>query len=331
MLLLTDDSCSCGDCGKKYGAVSGIPDLRDPASTDPVTAADRADARKLAFAGQTLTPEEMVREFFGVREGIDGWSEADTHLRVRQTLAAPARLRADFDEWLKPVTAADIILDVGCGLGGLLTAAAMRGQRGAGIDNRLSALVVAKAIIEQHGGTAMLACAEAEKLPLANNSVGAVVMHDVVEHIMDLDPALREVSRVTADGGVFACATPNRYSIAPEPHVHLFGVGWLPRKYQVGYVRRRIGFDYRGTQLKSASELLDIVKRNTAFDAKAYVAPIPDTEIEAARGMRKMLARGYNFALKNSLARKVSLYIGPFYHVTGVKRSQSPDIRNQIG
>jgi SAM-dependent methyltransferase len=304
-------------CGTKYEAIAGIPDLRYPARRDETTLNDIAQARELASTAQARSADEMVREFFAVREGVDGWTERETAQRTRETLAMPQRLQRDFDEWLQPLTHQKVFLDVGCGLGGLLAAAGVRGIAAIGFDNRLAVLVIAKRLIESQGGTATLACADAAAIPLPDEAVGGVVMYDVVEHIQDLEAALAEVSRVTSPDGVFACSTPNRFSIAPEPHVRLWGVGWLPRKYQAAYVRRRIGWDYHGTQLLSPRELVAMLERSTQFKVKASLAPIPASEVAAARGMRRLLARGYNAAISNAAARKALLTIGPFFQVTG--------------
>jgi ubiquinone/menaquinone biosynthesis C-methylase UbiE len=242
----------------------------------------------------------------------------------------PGRLRDEFDRWLKPVAQSGFFLDIGCGLGGLLCAAAMRGIPAAGIDNRLSILVIAKKLIEREGGTAILACADARSLPLDDESVQAAVMLDVVEHIPEIEVALGEANRVVMENGVFACSTPNRFSVAPEPHVHLWGVGWLPRKYQTRYVRRARGVEYRGTELKSARELVAMLRRSTQFKLEVRIPEIPRTEIEAARGARKFLARCYNLGIKSDVLGKLFLLIGPFFQITGIK-SPSPDIRHQVG
>lgn len=292
-----------------------------PPARDTATRNDLADARKASAEANSKPAEELVCAFFAAREGSDGWTRPDTEARTRQSLAAPSRLRSEIDGWLDPVTRRPIFLDVGCGLGGLLSAASAAGKPGFGIDNRMSVLVVAKRLIEQGGGRATLACANAEAIPVADAALGGVVMYDVVEHVDRLERVLSEVSRVTETGGAFACSTPNRFSLAPEPHVHLWGVGWLPRKYQEAYVRMRSGRDYSGTRLLSPSELCRLLRRFTQFDAEMSVPPIPAAEIEASRGMRRVLARAYNSLAGMPLVRPVLLRIGPFFQLVGVKRA----------
>ena len=222
---------------------------------------------------------------------------------------------------MKPVTSQSVFLDLGCGLGGLLSAASAAGKSGIGIDNRMSVLVVAKRLLEQHGARPTLACANAEALPLADASVGGVVMYDVVEHVDRLESALSEAGRVTWSDGAFACSTPNRYSLAPEPHVHVWGVGWMPRKYQAAYVRRRSARDYTGTRLLSARELGQMVVRAMGFSVDLRVAPIPLAEIERSRGLRKLMAQVFNSVSRLRAVRPLLLQIGPFFQLVAVKGS----------
>ena len=81
---LAGDSLSlrCTDCGEKYDVVDDIPDLRYPKAAD--------GANDLAFARNILRTatgsgdgEDLVRAFFAIREGKDGWTEADTAFRSR--------------------------------------------------------------------------------------------------------------------------------------------------------------------------------------------------------------------------------------------------------
>ena len=48
----------------------------------------------------------------------------------------------------------------------------------------------------------------AENLPYADDSFGAVVAADTLEHTRDLDQVLREINRVLMVGGVLACSIP---------------------------------------------------------------------------------------------------------------------------
>ena len=190
----------------------------------------------------------------------------------------------------------------------------------------MSVLVIAKRLLERRGSTPVLACANAEALPLPDSSVGGVVMYDVVEHIDQIESALADVSRVTRTGGAFACSTPNRYSLAPEPHVHVWGVGWVPRKYQTAYVRMLSGRQYEGTRLLSPQELSRMLRRSTSFDVEMRVPPIPALDVQRSRGVRKLAVTVFNTISQVGLIRPILLRIGPFFQLIGVKRAPGESV-----
>ena len=317
---------TCAGCTRTYEAVDGIPDLRYPQPNDQSTANDLTQAHEISRSAEHQSDDELVRAFFAVREGTDGWTAADTELRARHSLDAGAALRTEIDGWMAPVTSQSTFLDLGCGLGGLLSSAHAAKKNGIGIDNRMSVLVIAKRLLERRGSTPVLACANAEALPLADSSVGGVVMYDVVEHIERIESALAEVSRVTWTGGAFACSTPNRYSLAPEPHVHVWGVGWVPRKYQTAYVRMLSGRQYEGTRLLSPKELSRMLRRSTRFDVEMRVPPIPALDVQRSRGMRRLAVRLFNSISQIGVVRPVLLRIGPFFQLIAVKRAQGEPV-----
>jgi SAM-dependent methyltransferase len=250
------------------------------------------------------------------------WNAETKALRVRQTLASPNKLRPELEGWLRRCLASDgILLDIGCGAGGLLTAAASMGYAGAGIDASMPLLIAAKRMIEAHGGTATLACAYAESLPLTSDSVSAVTMYDLIEHVDDPERVVTEACRVVRPGGYLAISTPNRFSLAAEPHVFLWGVGWLPRRLQEPYVRLR-GRAYRGTRLLSALEMARLLQHHE-LEFELRVPPVPDEEIQHFGARRATLARLYNRVAAQPISRKALLGIGPFFQVMARRRSPS--------
>lgn len=308
----------CLECEAGYETVDGIPDLRFPA--DSRAESDRALAQSLVEEFGREPPEKMVRAFFAVREGIDGWTDRETESRTRQSLESVARLRNELDGWLAPVTRNGVFLDLGCGLGGLMMAADVAGLRAIGIDNRMTVLVVARRLLERSGRQPVLACANAEAMPLADGTVEGVVMYDVVEHVDQLDRVLGEIRRVINAGGAFACSTPNRFSLAPEPHVHVWGVGWLPRRFQKAYVRSRSGRCYEGTQLLSPFELYRALRRNTEFDTRLRVPPIPAHELRSFGFPKRLVGTTFNSVARLAATRYVLLALGPFFQIIGIDR-----------
>jgi len=308
----SDESVSCGACSADYPAVDGIPDLRTRDGSSTYADDDLADARRLAAECRGASLEEVMDKLCDRPEHDD----ATRALRVRQILESPQRLRNQVQGWLAPCLSSDeLFLDVGCGSGGLLAEATRLGLPAAGIDASMTMLVAAKHMVEAHGGVARLACAWAEALPIADDRLGAVTMYDSIEHVANVSDTIAESRRVLKPGGCMAISTPNRFSLAAEPHVFLWGVGWLPRPWQQPYVRWRNGQDYSGTQLLSTWEMSRELDRHAGLDYQLSVPQVPEEEIVHFSPRRALLARLYNRIAEFRLSRPALLAVGPFFQV----------------
>jgi 2-polyprenyl-3-methyl-5-hydroxy-6-metoxy-1,4-benzoquinol methylase/uncharacterized protein YbaR (Trm112 family) len=309
---------SCERCSTEFWVSGGIPDLRvdRPAWID--IDQDREAAARLDrdFASKSL--EAMVRAVF---EAQPGRSQQQIDMRTRQVLISPGRLATQLDGWLRDVVHTPGFLDLGCGPGMLLAAAAARGVSGLGIDVSLAWLVVARKMIEQHGGQATLCAAFAESLPLRDAQVPGIVSLDVIEHVGDQARYLAEIDRIAAEGATVALATPNRFSLAAEPHVHVWGVGWMPTRFQARYVRARSGRPYDFVRLLSVPGLSMLLSRHTRFTGRFVVPQVPDEEIEAMHVRRARLARLYNRLADSPILRWPLLGVGPFFRYTGIARA----------
>jgi SAM-dependent methyltransferase len=307
----------CESCSSCYEKIDGILDLRLTGASWIDYEVDKATARRLVAESAGLSAEELVRRVFSARPE---WDETRIALRTRQVVTAPERLRAELGGWLRPRTlGAGLFLDLGCGPGMFLAAAAAEGRRGIGIDVSLVWLIVAKRLITQWGGQPMLAAALAEALPLADAAVSSVVSLDVIEHVADPRRYLQEINRVTEFGGSVMLSTPNRYSLAAEPHTSIWGVGWLPRSWQKRYVRWWSGESYEYTRLLSAREVARLFVQYTCFHPYFFVPSVPEGAIADFPAYRAILARLYNRLVSLGWTRWLFLKVGPFFQVVGKK------------
>jgi len=311
----------CRSCGTSYPCFEGIPDLRVAGASWVDHEQDQAQARQFITETVGFSAEEMVRYIFEWRKEMDAcWREK----RTRQVMEASSRFAAEIQGWLRLCLPTDtIFLEVGCGSGQLLAAAAAAGRRGIGIDVRLIWLLVAKRLIANAGGTPMLAAAMAESLPLANESIRGVVSLDVIEHVADVPTYLREIDRVMAPSSYVALATPNRFSFTAEPHVGVWGVGWVPRRWQKRYVKYRSGLPYEFVRLLSVSEVRSLFRRYTHIEVAIVAPEIPEIEIAHFPTHRKMLARLYNRLARWKVFKPLFRLIGPFFRIMGRKELPS--------
>lgn len=303
-------------CGREFPVVEGIPDLRVSNAAWVDFDRDLQAARALAARVPRHDLPGTVRAVFARRAG---WTAERIEARTTMTLALAERMRDEWTTWLAPVAAhPGPFLDLGCGAGSFLSVAPHAGAR-LGIDVSMEWLVVAQRMCQANGVEVHLAAALAEALPLRAGSVGALTALDVIEHVGDQAAMVREIERVLQPAGIFCAATPNRFSIAAEPHVGVWGVGWLPRSLQADYVRWRANLSYEFTRLLSQREIKALFRQNASFVPEVDPAPIPSVDRERFGWRRRLLADRYNGLLHNTRFRSVARNFGAFFHIRGIK------------
>jgi hypothetical protein len=119
---------------------------------------------------------------------------------------------------------------------------------------------------------------------------------------------LAECRRLVAPRGCCYLSTNNRYSLAAEPHVQVWGVGFLARGLQAAYVQSMRGHAYRNVRLLSGCELRRLAAR----------ARLPCTSMEPAPLFARHLGRGldrlvgvYNRARLLPLMHRLLELVGP--------------------
>jgi ubiquinone/menaquinone biosynthesis C-methylase UbiE len=125
------------------------------------------------------------------------------------------------------------LVDVGCGWGRDLIHLTTIAKSVLGVDVCSFSLLMTKKLLEEQQVTKVqLALAQGEYLPLRPASVDAMNCSATVEHFPDPGLFLREASRCLSPNGWLFLYYPNRFSLLPETHTGIFGLGWLPKKWQ---------------------------------------------------------------------------------------------------
>ena len=97
------------------------------------------------------------------------------------------------------------VLEVGCGMGGILLELAARGMVANGLDRQqydATALAAARDYAARHGLSARFQLGDAARLPYRDGAFDCVVAASVIEHLDDPGGALREMARVLKPGGL---------------------------------------------------------------------------------------------------------------------------------
>lgn len=280
-----DATYECDPCGRRYPALCGIPDFRILPDRYLSIEEDRAKGARLeegAVAGRNFAG--MLDLYWSMTPEV----APDLAQRFRTHQLAEERIAAATLEELSPWNGP--LLDVGCATGGLV-AAAGRGAAAVGVDVAFRWLVVGKVRLREAGVAAALVCANAEYLPFADDAFGAVTANDLMEHVVDPAPVWRECRRVLRAEGRGYFSTNNRYSIMPEPHVGVWGVGWLPRPLQARYVALMSARSYRNICLLSGGEMQRYARTAGFRDCRLDAAPLssaPDYRPKAQSLYRRL-------------------------------------------
>ncbi len=315
------DAYRCPACDRTYPVVLGIPDFRVFPDSYISVEDDHQKGRVLAEKARSTDFAGLVRFYWRITpdvpsESVERFSRKALLLADKWDEALPA-LEGDLTD--TPGT----VLEVGCGTGGFLVAAARRGRRVVGVDIAFRWLVVARKQLDERGLDAPLVCACAEHLPFPEGRFDLVFSEATLEHVRDPSAMLAESGRVGRPGGALALVTANRLSLAPEPHVGVWGVGFLPRRWMPAYVRWAKGVPYRFLRLVSRAELSRRLRR-AGFVRLRFSAPAPtQAEVAAVSARERTLVAFYDRLRRVPGPRGLLSVFGPVLQVTGVR---GPDV-----
>ncbi len=299
------DGETCAPCGRSYPTVAGLPDFRLDSDRYLDLDAERAKAERLARIASSTDLEGVARAYYAITPDVDPPRCARY---LGHILGAEGRGEAVADH----LDVDGPILEVGCGTGGLLVAAARRGLEITGADIASRWLVVAGRRLDDHGLAVPLVAASAERLPWPDGSFAAIVADSVIEHCDDPMAALREWRRLLRPNGRLLLWSPNRLAPVVDPHVRLWGIGLLPRPLAIACSRLRRGGAWvpRTLSPHGAARLA----RRAGFEAVSVgPAPMSRTWAMSEHGRRRRAMLVYERLRGFGPTRRLLGVIGPIW------------------
>lgn len=278
----------CGGCGGRYPIVLGIPDFR--LYEDPLIprADDYLKGERLQKEAERLSFAELVAFYWTLPTFPPTPPDLSARF-VRHVLTDDRRV----ESYAELLGRGEAFLDVGCGAGVLVHAAQRRFGAAVGLDVGFRWLIVARRGLEEAHLPARLVCGCADHLPFADGVFDAVASVATLEHLPDARAALRECARVRRAAGRVVVWTSNRFSLAAEPHVRVWGVGFLPRRWMSGYVRWRRGLAYEKKHLLSRFELARAARAAGCGPVTFHLPLIAAEDLAHATGAERLAARVY--------------------------------------
>jgi SAM-dependent methyltransferase len=315
---LDEETWLCLGCGATFRALRGIPDLRVTEDGFLSNQEDWEFARRLEVDFDRLDFRRLLGRYFDISPDIP------TDLRKRQVehiITARGRSQQWRDLLGTSVTGGPL-LDLGCGTGSFLANSAANARQSWGVDIAMRWLLLARKRLDEEGlGHIRVVCGCAEALPFADESFSGVVGGDVFEHVADQSATLAEAHRVLQRGGRVVFASPNRFSLAPEPHVQVWGVGYLPRRWMSPYVRWRREIDFRAIRTLGLGEWRRLLRSSPFGHGEVRAPGLPESDLSTFGPLKRMIARCYNSVVASPVGQALATRIGPLFHVACTKES----------
>ncbi|HEX7121020.1 MAG TPA: class I SAM-dependent methyltransferase [Gemmatimonadaceae bacterium] len=300
--------------------MAGIPDLRAIRDADITVARERADARLLA--------EMLARENAGHSEQESVLAFGDFVANERRRHSGALALRTGDEvlaEWQgldQEAPNARVVLDVGCGLGSLLEAAARRWPVCVGVDTDLRALVVARHRLQQAGIRARLVCANVDALPFADGLFDRVVARSILELSPRKERALREWNRMLSPRGRLWIATSNRWSVSRDPQLGIPAVSWLPVRLLDWWAKWH-GLSLPQRALVGTRRLRRLLEE-TGFDRVRLGEPISDESNGASEPGWRAMIKGHKSLSDLPLVRGLAKQVNPILFATAQPAPRMP-------
>ena len=315
----------CAGCDKDYPVLCGIPDFRLAPDRYLTLEQERAKATRLHDYAQDHSFAETIAEYYRVTDDVP---PAMATRFADYVLTGETRGRALLDGF---PSGGGKLLDVGCGAGGAVVAAARDGQSVSGLDIALRWLVIAQKQLAEEGLSAELVCADIAHAPFPDGTFERVLAADLFEHLPETPAGTLAISTLLAPGGHLHATGANRYTLAPYPPAGLWGIGYMPTTLRRRYVIWRRGLDtLRFLNMQSPGGLTRALRK--AGLECVWIAPMNvPTERWLAFGAAKQFALSlYRRLCANALTGKVLLHIGPVFEITARSTSDMPSRKRTL-
>lgn len=307
--------------GHRYSSLAGIVDCRGPLIGYD-TADDRRQAESLIALGD-VPFETLLRHYWAGQgakpELVERFVSGDLIGAARA-----AQVADQIEGGLGPLEEGSVALEVGCGTAALGAELARRATWVVASDISLAWLVLAghRLRAEQLTNVTLVA-ATADLVPFPEETFDLVAAADVIEHVPDVPAMVRGCYRVLKTSGSLWLSTPNRYSLTPEPHVRVWGVGWLPRPLGIALVRRVRGVAYDDIRTLSSRSLRRLLGASGG-SVTVYPPPIAQAVRDTYRPAARRLIDVYGLLLGLPIARQMLLGVAPLFHAR-LRKVATPD------
>lgn len=311
-LLVRSESYECTLCVLSFPVLFGIPDFRLRSDRYLTLQQEREKASRLNEYAKSHSIDELVRYYYSITDDVPPSLALRYANYVRQ---GPERASAILAE-LPAIGADDVLLDLGCGSGGMLVASAQRGISAVGVDIALRWLVICRRQLESLGLDVPLVCADAETLPFPEGTFTQIVAIDVLEHAYDPAALIYSAAGQLKWGGTLWLSATNRFWPGPHPSVGIWAAGLMPRFVRAALVRCVRGVDsLRNVALLSPFEVARACRRAGLIVTHSQPRAIDPRHLVGHGAIMKGACAIYTNMCRMRGIRQLLFAVGPVFQV----------------
>ena len=304
------DNYLCSDCKREYPIIFGIADFR--IRSDPYLSLqeERAKAKRLATEIEQSF-SAMLDYYYEITDDVPPVLatryKAYHYNGPKQARQSLARLGIASD---------DVILDVGCGTGGALIAAAENCSHIYGMDIALRWLVICQQRLKEQGITATLVCADIEAPPFPDEYFSKITATDLLENVYSVDKTLVALGRLLKADGKLWLAGSNKFCLGPHPSTRLWAIGYFPGKLRSRLVKRLRGVDsLRFINLISPGRIIRYAKRIGLYTHTLSPRMVALDEDGHYPAIDRLLIKTYVVVARLPLLRQLLIWVGPAFEM----------------
>ncbi len=309
------DGYACASCDRFFPILFGIPDFRLRGDQYLSLEEERAKAARLHTYAQQHDFAALVSFYYSITEDVPAGL---TPKFSGYVMNAPGRSMPALG-MLAP-DGGRALLDLGCGSGGALVAAAGRFEERTGVDIALRWLVIAQKRLEEAGVKATLVCADAEALPFPERTFSHLLASDLLENMRSPAAAIDAAARILEDGGRVYVSSSNCRWIGPHPATGVWAAGLLPAGPRSAILQRKHGFDLlRGVSFVSPGSVRRMARSAGLRQLNARPLDLDADRLGGRSILFRSLARAYELLAKLPVTRTVLTVAGPVFQSLLVK------------
>jgi ubiquinone/menaquinone biosynthesis C-methylase UbiE/uncharacterized protein YbaR (Trm112 family) len=303
---LRPEELECLQCRRAFPIILGIPDLR--VYEDPLIPLDDdyRKGEKIQAAADRLGFAELVRYYWSLPTYPPTPPDLSERF-IHHVLTDEQRIEGYEDK----IGYGGAFLDVGCGTAALIRVVQPSFRFTVGCDVAFRWLLIARKRLQEAGLQANLVACCADYLPFPDDYFDCVASVSLLEHVSDPAAVIQEMRRHTKPGGHIFVWTANRFSLAPEPHVRVWGVGFLPRRWMSSYVKWRSGMTYEKKHLLSCFELRRLLRRTQLSGVKFSFPSVTAADWDNLGTLERAAATIYRWLARFALFKWPLLLVSP--------------------